>query len=108
MFLFFLCLLLGPFPSVHFVRFQRVGFCFILLHLILLSLEEPFCFLIRDRKRVNLDGKGSRDELGGAEKGETIIKICYVRITKLFSIKGKIAIYVTVPRDFSVYLQSCP
>lgn len=34
---------------------------------------------MRNRKWVHPDGKGSGDELGGVEWGETIIKIYYLR-----------------------------
>ena len=42
---------------------------------------------MRDRKGVDLEEIGDEEELGGVEKGETIIRICYVRKKYLFSIK---------------------
>lgn len=39
-----------------------------------------------DRKRVGLDWRGSREELGGADTGKTVMKICEKK--NLFSIKG--------------------
>ena len=41
---------------------------------------------MRDRKGVDLDGRGGGEELEEVEGGETIIRICYVRI-KLFKWK---------------------
>lgn len=43
---------------------------------------------MRDQKGVDPDGRGGGEELGGAEGGETVIKIQKVRGEELFSIKG--------------------
>lgn len=45
------------------------------------------CFLMRDRKRIDPDGRGRRT--GGSRRGETVISTYYVRKKKLCSIKGK-------------------
>lgn len=41
-------------------------------------LSEVRSFLVRDRKGVALDGRGGKEELGGAERADTI-RIYYVR-----------------------------
>lgn len=48
---------------------------------------------MRHRKGVALDGKVGREELGGVEGGETIIRIYYVR-AKVCLIKGKKLTYM--------------
>lgn len=62
-----------------FVLSYYILFCYYLLEV---------CSLIRGREGVDPDGRGGGKELGGAEGGETIIRIYYVR-KKIFSIKGK-------------------
>lgn len=51
------------------------GFPFILLCFTLVMfccyLSEARSFLMRDRKEVDLDGRGGREALGGAERGDT-------------------------------------
>jgi hypothetical protein len=39
------------------------------------NLLEACSFLMRDRKGVDLEEIGDEEELGGVEKGETIIRI---------------------------------
>jgi hypothetical protein len=39
------------------------------------------CFLMRDRKRLEMGGIGSREKLGGVELGETILKIYCIKIS---------------------------
>lgn len=39
---------------------------------------EACSFLTRARKGVNPDGKGSRENLGGMEGGETVIRVYYI------------------------------
>jgi len=34
---------------------------------------------MEDRMEVNPDGKGGRGEVGGTERGEAVIWICYMR-----------------------------
>lgn len=46
------------------------------------------CFIIRDRNRVNLEGRGDREGLEGVEGEETIIRI-YCREKNLYLIKWK-------------------
>lgn len=86
----FLCLLFGSFPFVCFVQFQCVSFCFIFIVFYYYPLEA-FCFLI-DRKGVDPDGRGGGEELGGGERGKTVIRIYYVRQKKksIFSKRKKI------------------
>lgn len=48
-------------------------------------------FLIGDRKGVDSDGRGGREELGGVEGGKTVIMIYCERKFPL-SIKGKIIV----------------
>ena len=38
-------------------------------------------FLMRDRKGVDLEGKGGGEELGGINGGKTVIRIYYMRKT---------------------------
>jgi hypothetical protein len=47
-----------------------------------MSLKSLFCFLVRDRKEMAPDGRGSLEELREAEEGETIIRIYYRRKKK--------------------------
>ena len=35
----------------------------------------PVGFIMRERKGVNLDGRGGREDLGGVRGGETVIGI---------------------------------
>lgn len=45
---------------------------------------------MRNRKEMDLGGKGlGEEEQEGIGRGETVIKIGYVRKKKLFSINGK-------------------
>lgn len=64
--LYFLCLLLGSFYSVCFPQFWRVNFSFIFLYLFYYYPLET-CFLMIDKKEVDLDGLGGGKELGGIE-----------------------------------------
>lgn len=43
------------------------------------------CLLMRDRKRIDPDGRGVGKELGGAEGGKTIKRVYYVRRKKIHS-----------------------
>lgn len=43
------------------------------------------CLLMRDRKRINPDGRGGGKELGGVEGGKTIIRVYFVRRKKFHS-----------------------
>lgn len=45
------------------------------------------CFLMRESKVVDPDRKGCREELGGVEGGETVIRIYNVRKRNLFPMK---------------------
>lgn len=38
---------------------------------------------------VDLNRRGSRDQLGGVQGGENVIRIYYLRKTTIFSITGK-------------------
>lgn len=51
--------------------------------------EKPVCFLMRDRKGENLNGRGDRKELEGEEGRETKIRIYYVRKKSIFNTRGK-------------------
>ena len=44
-----------------------------------------FCFLLRDRKGVNLDWREDDRELGGVERGETIFRFYCMRKETLFN-----------------------
>ena len=44
-------------------------------------LLEACSFLMRDRKGVDLEGKGGGEELGGINGGKTVIRIYYMRKT---------------------------
>lgn len=48
---------------------------FVLLYLIyfIITPQKPACFLLRDRKGVDLDGRGGGEELRGAEGKESVI-----------------------------------
>lgn len=68
---------------ISFVLFQCVSLFYLIIFIITRSL-----FVIKDRKGVNPEGRGYGKELGGIARGETIIRIDYVRREKLFLIKG--------------------
>lgn len=38
---------------------------------------QPVCFLMRDRKEVDPDGRGGNEKCGGVEGGENIWDILY-------------------------------
>lgn len=66
----FLCLCWLVLSKSHvlvFVSSYYNMFCFIIISL------KPICFLLRNKDVVDLNGKGSGEELGGAEGMETII-----------------------------------
>lgn len=46
---------------------------------------EAFCFLMRDRNEVVLDGRGSGEALERVEGEETVIRIYYMRETSIFN-----------------------
>jgi hypothetical protein len=65
-----------------------------------ISPAPPVCFVMKDRKGVDLDGKGGREELGGVER-EPLSG--YVREKNLFLTKGKkFDVNVTATKDSSI------
>ena len=74
----------SPIPVCKFL-FYLVMFYFIF---IIIIPQKAVCFLIINRKQLNLDGRGCGEKLGGIERRGTIIRVYYVRKI-LFSIKGK-------------------
>lgn len=64
-------------------------FCFILLCFVcfIISLLMTVCFLTRERKGVDLGGRGGREDLGVAGERETIIRLYCMK--NLFFNKGK-------------------
>lgn len=50
---------------------------------------EPVSFLMRNRFRVDADGKENLEELGGVQGRNIVIRIYYVMKKNLFSIKEK-------------------
>lgn len=60
------------------MSFFPIIFYFIPEYFISIPLK-PVCFLMRDKKWVDPDGKGCGEELGGVDTGETVIKIHHVR-----------------------------
>lgn len=77
--LFFLLLCLVQLFPFYLTVFYFVMFCCCLL--------EAHSFLMRDRKGVDLDGRGGGEELGGRRE-ETPVRIYHVREKSLFLIKG--------------------
>lgn len=57
--------------------------------IILLFLEKPICFLLRDRKGVASDEGESGEDLGGVEGGVTVIRIDYMKNKSIFNKRGK-------------------
>lgn len=85
---------MDSFPSVHW--FCIIPMCYFLFHRILLYfiilflfLRKPVHFLLRDRKRVDLDEKEGRNKLEGVEEKKDI-EYCVRK--ELILIKGKIKI----------------
>lgn len=61
----FCCLVLSKFDMIVF-------------YLMLVSLRSNF-LIIKDKKRVDSDGRGSGVELGGREEEETAFRVYYIR-----------------------------
>lgn len=57
------------------------------MYFVLIIPYEHVCFLMRDRKGVDLDERRGGEELGGAQERKTRIREFNVRKKKLFSIK---------------------
>lgn len=73
--------------SVRLLLFYPIVFYFVIFYYCLL---EADCFLVRDRKGVDLDGRGYGEELGEAEGGETVIRVYYVKKKQsIFNIRVK-------------------
>lgn len=54
--------------------------CFILLYFILFYCYAlDVCFLIKDRKGVDMDGRGDGTELGAVEGRDTVIRKYYIK-----------------------------
>lgn len=68
------------------------GLCFILIYFIskclVVASLEGFSFLMRDRNKVDLEGKEVREEVGGIRGA--VIRICYIRKQTIFNKRGKI------------------
>lgn len=69
-YIYFLYYFLGSFSSdFRFVLLCHVDFCFVLFYFYYYPLEA--CFLsMRDRKSVDLDGRGDGEELEEGRKGK--------------------------------------
>lgn len=62
-------------------------FPFFFFNLACLSFLLPVCFLKREKMKAKLEGWGERENLGGDEGGETMVRIYCMKIA-LFSIKN--------------------
>lgn len=62
----------GYFPSISFVLFKCVSFCFVLLYFNITP-ENSVSLVIEDRKWVNPTGEGCEEQLRGEESLEYII-----------------------------------
>lgn len=69
----------------------------------------PVCFLRRDRKGMDQDGRGDEEELGGAETEENIIRI-YCRGKFIFNKRKtnllKFIVYVYFQHIYICYIQN--
>lgn len=75
--LFFLFVLSNP---------NLLGFCLTLFYYYYPL--ETFCFLMKDRKGADLDGRRSGRELEGSEGEETVVRVSYVKETSILTKKN--------------------
>jgi hypothetical protein len=76
---------LGGFLLLFFV-FLFVCFLFFIIYTIFFIPYKNLCFLIKERKGIDLEWRRGRKELGGGNGGVAIIRIYYIR-KKLFPYK---------------------
>lgn len=62
-----------------YVYFAMFGFYFL----------QACSFLMGDRKGVDPEGRGSAEELEGAEGGETVIRMYWMKKESIFNQRGK-------------------
>jgi hypothetical protein len=88
LFLLFVCFM--QFDVLAYIIAQHSTYHIISYHISYHSpLEACLCFLMRDRKGVNLDRKGGRKELGGAEGGKTTIRMYCVKGKSIINKRNK-------------------
>lgn len=77
-----LCLLLGSF--LLFFCSILMFLAFVLSYFLVFVTKRlmTLCLLMRDRKRIDPDGRGGGKELGEVEGGKTIIRVYFVRRKK--------------------------
>lgn len=63
-------------------------FCLIICYFTIIP-EILAYFVMRDRTGLYLGGRGGREELGGVEGRETVIRLCYVRTNRMFNRRKK-------------------
>lgn len=74
---------------VHLVQLQCDG-VFVCLSIVFYfvmvccDLYETYCFLMRVIKKVDLDGREGGEELGGAERGKSVIRLYCMRKESTF------------------------
>lgn len=69
-----------------FVSFSNVLVFALLYCILLLSLRSLlFFFLTKDRERMDLVGRGGREDLEGIEGGEPLMSMYYVRKISIFN-----------------------
>lgn len=84
----FLCLHVSPVLSlVLFILFVGLILFNLVLFYFIIIPRVTVCFLVRDRKAMDLQRKRGGEEHGGVERGKSIIKIYFMK--KYFSIKEK-------------------
>ena len=74
-------------PSFSIVQLQlssNILLCYYLL--------EVYSLLMRDRKGMDLDRRGGRKDLGGAEGGETVFRVYCMRRESMFNKRGRMSI----------------
>lgn len=102
--LWFSCLLLGFF-FFWWIALSRLNcFCFLIIFYFVLfdsHLLEACSYLMRNRKEINLERKGGREGLGGAEGGENKQAISYEK--NWFSISKEIS--SNRPKPFTIILK---
>lgn len=71
----FLCFFFyGSFPCSVISSYSALFVCALLLHFIVIP-YRPVCFLTRNRKGIDLERRGGREELRGVGGGDIIIRM---------------------------------
>ena len=74
----YLHLLLGGFPSLVYSKFNMLAFAYLISsHLIsyfTIIPQKPVCFVMRERKGVDPEGRAGAEELGGAEGEDSVMR----------------------------------